>query len=101
MKAEWFKDRLRELRLAAGLNRGQLALAAGLKETLVRDLEQGLNGPRWDTVVALCLALGVGPQAFLEEPASTDTLPRGRPRKEAEVPEAVQPKPRGRPKKPR
>lgn len=64
-----FGERLRELREQAGLSRQELAERAGLKMSRIRDLEQGVNIPRWDAVVALSRALGVSCEDFLEEPA--------------------------------
>lgn len=64
-----FGGRLRELREQAGLTRQELADRAGLKLGGIRDLEQGVNQPKWGTVVALSQALGVSCEAFLEEPA--------------------------------
>lgn len=82
MQAEWFKDRLRELRTGAGLSRQELADRAGLKPNAIRDLEQGVNQPSWSTVIALCQALGVTCDAFLQEPAQPAEKPKGgRPRK--------------------
>jgi transcriptional regulator with XRE-family HTH domain len=85
MGAEWFAGRLRELRAASGLSRQELADKAGLKFGGVRDLEQGLHVPGWDTVLALAAALGVGVEAFTTPPAQEAAPPaRGRPRKDAE-----------------
>src|SRR5438067_13464598 len=98
MSAAHFAGRLKELREAAGLTQGALAERAGLKVGGIRDLEQGINGPRWETVVALAAALGVDCRAFLEEPGAAPQPRRGRPRKESEEPPAP-PKPRGRPRK--
>jgi transcriptional regulator with XRE-family HTH domain len=81
MKAEWFRWRLRELRLAAGLSRRKLSLAAGLGDSRVRDLEQGQAVPRWDTVLALAQVLGVATDEFAREPLCTSAWQRGRPRK--------------------
>ena len=83
MSAEWFADRLRELRAESGLSRKELAERAGLRsEAGIRDIEQGVNKPSWEMVVALCKALGVGCDAFLQPP-SPDLPPSapGRPRK--------------------
>jgi transcriptional regulator with XRE-family HTH domain len=107
----WFANRLRELREAAGLERKELAARAGLRsEAGIRDLEQGRVGPTWKTVLAICNALGVTPDAFTVEPAPRDPAgpgrppraepeetpapkrKRGRPRKEAEESEAEEPK---------
>jgi transcriptional regulator with XRE-family HTH domain len=81
MDAKWFAGRLRELREERGFSRGELAGRAGIKPSAVRDLEQGQYGPNWETVVALCLALGVRCDAFLQEPAERPPPGRGRPRK--------------------
>jgi transcriptional regulator with XRE-family HTH domain len=109
MEAEWFKDRLVELRMAAGLSRKELAARAGLQsEKGLRDLEQGRRRPSWDMVVALCKALGVCCDAFLQQPTGGYKTQPGRPKKMAssvgdssatpqteELPRA-QSKPRGR-----
>ncbi len=51
--------RIRELRLARGLTQRQLALAAGLSVTVLRDLEQGVTRiPRAATVRKLATPLG-------------------------------------------
>jgi transcriptional regulator with XRE-family HTH domain len=86
MKAEWFQGRLRELREAAGLSRQQLADKAGMKLGGIRNLEQGVRLPTWDTVLSLCKALGVKCDAFTEEPADLPPLQAGRPKKQAEEP---------------
>jgi transcriptional regulator with XRE-family HTH domain len=79
---EWFKDRLRELRSKAGLTRQQLADKAGLKLNVIRDVEQGVNRPSWDTVIALCRALDVSCDAFLQPPSPELPPPVvGRPKK--------------------
>jgi transcriptional regulator with XRE-family HTH domain len=100
--SEHFAARLRELREAAGLGRQELADKAGMKIGGIRDLEQGLRRPLWDTVVALAEALGADIRAFLEEPAEPpEKRGRGRPPKApAEPPAEPEPKrPRGRPRK--
>jgi DNA-binding XRE family transcriptional regulator len=52
--------RLQRLRLAAGLSQEGLACRAGIgRVTLVR-LERGEQSPRYETLVALSKALGVG-----------------------------------------
>ena len=109
MEAESFKDRLVELRMAAGLSRKELAERAGLQsEAGLRDLEQGRRRPSWDMVVALCKALGVTCDAFLQEPTGEYKTQPGRPKKAersiGEAPASQQPedlppaqrKPRGR-----
>jgi transcriptional regulator with XRE-family HTH domain len=84
MEAKWFAGRLRELREAGALSREALAERAGIKTSAVRDIEQAVYSPNWETVVALCRALGVGCDAFLEQPAKRPRATRGRPPKSAE-----------------
>jgi transcriptional regulator with XRE-family HTH domain len=84
MKAEWFAGRLRELRERAGLSREQLADRAGMQSAAgIRNLEQGIRKPSWETVIALCQALDVKCDAFLQEPGDLPPLAPGRPRKAA------------------
>jgi len=81
MRAEWFKDRLRELRTQAGLSRQDLADKAGMKLNGIRDLEQGINKPSLDTIIALCQALAVTCNDLLQEPGDLPPPAAGRPRK--------------------
>lgn len=70
-EAAWFGGRLRELRLAAGLSRKELAARAGMQsEAGIRDLEQGRRRPIWETVLALSAALGVDCTAFTVPPTA-------------------------------
>jgi transcriptional regulator with XRE-family HTH domain len=83
LNPEWFAGRLRELRQQAGFSREALAERAGMNgPNGIRNLEQGIRMPSWETVVALCQALGVKCDAFLQEP-SADLPPSkpGRPHK--------------------
>jgi transcriptional regulator with XRE-family HTH domain len=100
VKAEWFAGRLKEVRKAAGLTQQQLADKAALAVGVVRKLEQGDNGPTWDTVLKLSQALGVDCTAFAQEPADTEPPGPGRPPKAAvETPPAkAKKKPRGKQK---
>jgi transcriptional regulator with XRE-family HTH domain len=77
-----FKDRLRELRTAAGVTQLDLAFRAHIQPSTVARLERGTVRPSWDTVVAMAKALGVGVEAFTEPPSKQipPTGP-GRPRK--------------------
>ena len=51
-------DRVRQMRMGAGMTQGQLATAAGIgRITLVR-LEKGEQSPRYETLVAIARALG-------------------------------------------
>src|SRR4051794_2049404 len=88
MNADWFAGRLRELREAAGLSRKELAEKAGMQsEAGIRNLEQGIRKPAWETVLALATALGVDCTAFTQSPTTDKPLPRpGRPRKATSEP---------------
>ena len=86
------------MREQAGLTQPQLADLAGMNRFGIAKLEQGVTKPSWETVVALCKALRVTCDAFLQEPAPRPEVGPGRPAKPA--PESDQPKrPRGRPRK--
>jgi putative transcriptional regulator len=78
---EHFAARLKELRVAAGLTQPELAERAGMSKAGVADLEQGRREPSWSTVLALCAALGVGCDAFQQEPMVKVRQGRGRPPK--------------------
>jgi transcriptional regulator with XRE-family HTH domain len=82
MSAKWFAGRLRELRLAAGLSQRELAERAGIDKDSLSRLERDLWQPTWETVLALCQALGVDCTAFTMQPAEhAKPRGRGRPRK--------------------
>jgi transcriptional regulator with XRE-family HTH domain len=91
MVVERFAGRLKELRIRAGLSQQELADKAGIKLGAVRDLEQGRNGPTWETVLHLCAALGVSCEAFTHEPQPAPPPERGRPKKDAGHVEAPAP----------
>jgi transcriptional regulator with XRE-family HTH domain len=79
-----FRERLRGLRVAAGLSQESLAQAAGLSTSGVAKIEQGKVDPTWSTLLRLAQALGVSTGAFAEnhgEDAVPAKRPRGRPRK--------------------
>jgi transcriptional regulator with XRE-family HTH domain len=80
-----FGPRLKELRIAAGLSRNQLAEKTGgvVLVRTVEALEQGRNYPSWPAVLALAAALGVTPDAFTVPPTSAEPQGRGRPPKES------------------
>ena len=102
MNAEWFAGRLRELREAAGLSREELAKRAGMKSPAgIRNLEQGIRQPAWATVIALCQALGVSCDAFLQPPGELPPPKSGRPRKPTtdSKPPVAKPKTAGRKRK--
>lgn len=94
---EHFGQRLRELRVNAGLNQQQLSDATKGEVSVwaIRDLEQGRRSPTWETVCLLADALGVECTAFREEPSPESAAPRrpGRPRKDATPTGVVDPDP--------
>jgi len=95
-----FAARLKELREAKGWSRAQLAEKAGMKVGGVRDIEQGLRMPYFDTVTALAEALGVTCEAFTQPAATSTAEPqRGRPPKPPDDTPPAPKRPRGRPKK--
>jgi transcriptional regulator with XRE-family HTH domain len=63
-KKEQFKDRLRALRLEAGLTQYALAKKSGLTKQAMSRLERDIH-PKWRTVVKLARALGVPLESFL------------------------------------
>jgi transcriptional regulator with XRE-family HTH domain len=67
--------------MQAGLSRKELAARAGLQsEAGLRDLEQGRRRPSWETVVALCKALGITSDSFLQRPTGEYKTQPGRPK---------------------
>ncbi|MCC6419941.1 MAG: helix-turn-helix transcriptional regulator [Gemmataceae bacterium] len=88
------------MRESAGLSRDELGRRAGVAGRSVEGIEQGRRVPGWDTVVALCQALGVSAVEFERSPGPAEKPKGGRPRKAAPAEEKPKPKrPRGRPKK--
>jgi transcriptional regulator with XRE-family HTH domain len=83
MNPAWFAGRLRELRLAKGMSREQLAKAAALSPNGIRDLEQGVRQPALPTLIALCQALGEPCDSLLAAPGDLPPPAAGRPRKVA------------------
>jgi transcriptional regulator with XRE-family HTH domain len=81
MNPEWFAGRLRELREAKGWTQQQLAEKANMTKDGLARLERGDRSPAWETVVALCQALGVDCSAFLTAPADREAPGPGRPKK--------------------
>jgi transcriptional regulator with XRE-family HTH domain len=74
MNPTTFADKLKELRLGAGLTQTQLAEKAGMHRQGIAKLEMGEREPTWQTVQALARALGVSCQAF-----ETETPPEAPP----------------------
>jgi transcriptional regulator with XRE-family HTH domain len=83
MTADRFSGRLKELREQAGLSQKGLAERAGLAQSAIGHLEQGLRRPTWETVLALANVLGVSCEAFTEQPAERPPAAPGRPRNTA------------------
>jgi DNA-binding XRE family transcriptional regulator len=81
MASEMFAGRLRELRAVAGLSQKALADSAGIALSAIGHLEAGRRLPAWETVLALCAALGVSCEAFTVAAAPAPAPARGRPRK--------------------
>jgi len=72
--AKAFGRRLRALREEKGLTQAALGGAAGgMKDSAIARLEAGKRTPAWDTVLLLAEALGVTPDAFLEDPEEKPT----------------------------
>jgi transcriptional regulator with XRE-family HTH domain len=65
-----FGETLKTLREKAGLSQRELAHKAGLTRDAVSSLEQGRRQPAWDTVQALCRALGVSSEVFRDDAPS-------------------------------
>lgn len=78
-----FGARLRALRERAGLTQEQLAERAGVKRGAVARWESGEREPGWSNVVALCKALGVSCEAFMQhaDDAPAEKAKGGRPKK--------------------
>ncbi len=62
-----FAERLKRLRLEAGLTQVELARRSGMHKFGLAKIEQGISSPRWETVLALARALGVSVSAFTDE----------------------------------
>lgn len=93
--ASRFAGRLRELRIAKGWTQGQLALAVGLTQGGLANLEQGRREPSWGVVVRLCITLGVKCDEFQKPPADAESPSRGRPIK-SEPSARAKPKDKGK-----
>jgi transcriptional regulator with XRE-family HTH domain len=96
--ASHFGLRLQELRMSAGLTQKELAEKAGMALGGLNKLEQAINKPSWETVLALAGALGVSCEDFTSPPTGGQPPGRGRPPKAVDVNPAPK-RPRGRPQK--
>ncbi len=76
-----FGGRLRELRESAGLTQHQFADKVGMTRDGIAHLETGRRSPSWDTVLAICSALGVSCEEFRQAPADAPKKGPGRPPK--------------------
>ena len=71
-----FKDRLKELRKAAGLSQAQLSARVGVSQQAVGKWENGKSSPDPDTLTALAKLLGVSTDDLLGKvPAPSFSLP--------------------------
>ncbi|HEY1191893.1 MAG TPA: helix-turn-helix transcriptional regulator [Gemmata sp.] len=71
--AGWFGPRLRELRDKAGLTQAALAKAIGMSQARIAEYEgPKAFRPSWETVLRLCFALDIEPQAFMREPVEKE-----------------------------
>jgi transcriptional regulator with XRE-family HTH domain len=59
-----FHEKLRAVRVAAGLSQAELASRAGVHPQVVSKLERGIREPTWPTALKLAGALGVSVAAF-------------------------------------
>jgi len=96
-----FTRQLTALREAAGLSQYELAKRSGLTKQAISRLELGNQGPAWETVQRLAVALGVDCRAFadptLQMPEQPAAPPRrGRPPKRPVEPASASTKKRTR-----
>lgn len=68
----WNGQRLKELRLAAGLTQTELAEKVGVGRDAVARWEANNREPSWSNVVQLAKALGVSCEAFQDQQAEGD-----------------------------
>jgi DNA-binding XRE family transcriptional regulator len=59
-----FGERLKQLRVAAGMTQEELAKKAKIARVTLARLETNVFGPSWQTALMLAKALGVGCEAF-------------------------------------
>jgi transcriptional regulator with XRE-family HTH domain len=73
-----FASRLKEEREKAGLTQAELAAAANMNRVSVARLESGEREPAWETVEAICDALGVSCDQFRakSKPAAKSRPPK-------------------------
>ena len=78
-----FAEKLRELRNGRGLAQKDLAEQVGVTQAAIAHWESGAKIPAFDSVQALCRALGVRCTIFdgCEHKADTHARRRGRPKK--------------------
>jgi putative transcriptional regulator len=61
-----FGEKLRQLRAEAGLTQDELSDKAGVSLGAIRNYEQGIREPYWDTAFRMAQALGVSCEAFAD-----------------------------------
>ena len=80
-KTEFFAERLRQLRKAAGLTQQQLADRSGLAWSTIQQFESARREPAFAILVKLAAGLGVSLSAF-DPPAAEPEKPKRRKAKE-------------------
>lgn len=68
-------ERIRSLRLRAGLSTSELAIRAGLSAGVISQIERGLGNPSLKTLERLRIALGVSLTALIEGTPARNTDP--------------------------
>lgn len=62
-----FARKLKAIRKAADMSQYRLAQESGVSKQALSQLEKGSSQPSWETVQALCKALGVSCEAFMAD----------------------------------
>jgi transcriptional regulator with XRE-family HTH domain len=93
-----FREKLRELRLAAGLTQENLARKAGMTVASIRNQEQGQRLPGWLAVVKLAKALEVSTDVFSDCAQEEEEAEQNREKRKGGAPKGTgKGIPRGRP----
>jgi transcriptional regulator with XRE-family HTH domain len=62
-----FFEKLKALRMAAGLSQPELAKRSGISVGTIRNMEQGLRQPSWETVQKLAAAMQIPFDSFADD----------------------------------
>jgi transcriptional regulator with XRE-family HTH domain len=79
-----FATKLAAIRTAAGISQYRLSKESGISKQALSQLELGSSQPSWETVQALCRALGVSCQEFMADcpsAAPAKSKPAAKPKK--------------------